>query len=103
MSRSTYPDPGSDRNATVRLIRYDAAKKSVGVAYLLWFFLGAFGVHRFYLGEWGMGILILACTTLAFVTFGLTGLVSGLIMVIDLFTIPGKVARHNERLIASLS
>ena len=29
-------------------IRYDADKKSKLVAYLLWFFLGAFGAHRFY-------------------------------------------------------
>lgn len=103
MSLPNYPDPLTSAAETTRLMRYDAAKKSVGVAYLLWFFVGAFGVHRFYLGSWGIGFLILACTTLAFVTFGLTGIVSGLIMVLDLFLIPGKVARHNERLIASLS
>lgn len=28
---------------------YEAGRKSMGVAYLLWFFLGTFGVHRFYL------------------------------------------------------
>ncbi len=26
-------------------------KKSVAVAYLLWFFLGSLGIHKFYLGE----------------------------------------------------
>lgn len=100
MNQSNYPGPTAGAEETVRLMRYDAAKKSVGVAYMLWFFLGAFGVHRFYLGSWGIGVLILACTTLA---FGLTGLVSGLIMVLDLFLIPGKVRQHNERLIASLA
>lgn len=30
-------------------ILYDANKKSKLVAYLMWFFLGAFGAHRFYL------------------------------------------------------
>ena len=103
MNQSNYPGPTAGTEETVRLMRYDAAKKSVGVAYMLWFFLGAFGVHRFYLGSWGIGVLILACTGLAFVTFGLTGLVSGLIMVLDLFLIPGKVRQHNERLIASLA
>lgn len=103
MNQSNYPGPAAGAEETVRLMRYDAAKKSVGVAYMLWFFLGAFGVHRFYLGSWGIGVLVLACTTLAFVTFGLTGLVSGLIMVLDLFLIPGKVQQHNERLIASLA
>ncbi|MGI4797822.1 MAG: TM2 domain-containing protein [Janthinobacterium lividum] len=103
MNQLNYLGSAAGTEETVRLMRYDAAKKSVGVAYMLWFFLGAFGVHRFYLGSWGIGVLILACTTLAFVTFGLTGLVSGLIMVLDLFLIPGKVRQHNERLIASLA
>ena len=33
--------------------------KSKTTAYLLWFFLGVFGVHKFYLGKIGMGILYL--------------------------------------------
>ncbi|RYC10049.1 TM2 domain-containing protein [Ciceribacter ferrooxidans] len=33
--------------------------KSLGVAYLLWFFLGSFGAHRFYLGRPLSAILIL--------------------------------------------
>jgi TM2 domain-containing membrane protein YozV len=32
---------------------------SVGVAYILWLFLGLIGVHRFYLGKVGSGILFL--------------------------------------------
>ena len=31
--------------------------KSTGTAYLLWFFLGALGAHKFYLNKTGMGIL----------------------------------------------
>ena len=93
--------PASDQ--TIRMMRYDNEKKSVGVAYLLWFFLGSLGVHRFYLGSWGTGLLILACTILAFVSLGLTGIVSGLILLWDLFTLPGKVARHNHRIIERLS
>lgn len=27
---------------------YESGRKSVGIAYLLWFFLGLLGVHRFY-------------------------------------------------------
>ncbi|MHC5113700.1 MAG: TM2 domain-containing protein [Planctomycetota bacterium] len=30
--------------------------KSTGVAYLLWFFLGCWGGHRFYLGRKGSGL-----------------------------------------------
>lgn len=33
------------------------AKKSLGVAVLLWFFLGLFGAHRFYLGFWKSGLV----------------------------------------------
>lgn len=31
--------------------------KSKGVAYLLWFFFGLFGFHKFYLGKVGSGLL----------------------------------------------
>jgi len=32
-------------------------EKEVWVTYLLWFFLGLLGVHKFYLGKIGWGIL----------------------------------------------
>ena len=31
--------------------------KSKGVAYLLWFFLGWAGIHRFYCGKWFTGLI----------------------------------------------
>jgi len=55
--------------------------KSTGTAYLLWFFLGA---HYAYLGKWGIQILY-------WITFG--GI--GIWVLIDLFTMSGKVNRHN--------
>lgn len=39
---------------------YEAGRKSVGLAYLLWFFLGAFGLHRFYLKRTASGWIQLA-------------------------------------------
>jgi TM2 domain-containing membrane protein YozV len=33
------------------------ARKSLIVGYLLWFFFGLLGVHRFYTGRWVTGIL----------------------------------------------
>jgi len=33
------------------------APKSLLVGYLLWFFLGVFGIHRFYTGRWISGII----------------------------------------------
>jgi TM2 domain-containing membrane protein YozV len=59
-------------------------EKSVGIAYLLWFFLGALGIHQFYLGRTGRAISYIF-------TFGWLGV--GLL--IDLFTLPGQVRKAN--------
>lgn len=58
--------------------------KSKGIAYLLWFFLGIFSAHRFYLGKVGSGILYL-----------LTGQLFGIGWVIDLFILGGMVDKYN--------
>jgi TM2 domain-containing membrane protein YozV len=58
--------------------------KSKGVAYLLWFFFGVFGVHRFYLGKVGTGILYL-----------LTAGLFGIGWLVDLFTLSGQVDTYN--------
>ncbi len=58
--------------------------KSKLSAYLLWFFLGSMGAHKFYLNKTGMGILY-------FLTFGIFGI--GLL--IDLFTLGGQVDTYN--------
>lgn len=38
---------------------YDNQKKSSVIAYILWLFLGILGVHRFYVGDFFKGILLL--------------------------------------------
>ena len=40
--------------------QYDIEKKSLLVAYLLWFFLGYVGAHRFYLGKPLSGFIMLS-------------------------------------------
>ena len=40
---------------TAPITVYEAGRKSAGLAYLLWFFLGTFGVHRFYLKRTASG------------------------------------------------
>ena len=59
-----------------------------GTAYLLWALclFGVSGIHRFYLGRIGTGILWLC-------TWGLFGIGN----IIDLFTIPGMVDAENAR------
>lgn len=59
-------------------------QKDVGVTYLLWFFLGALGAHKFYLGRPGMAVAYIF--TLGFLGIGL---------LIDLFTIPSQVRLAN--------
>jgi len=54
--------------------------KQKGVAYLLWFFLGLFGAHKFYVGKVGMGVVYLF-------TAGLFGIG----WFIDLFTLGNQV------------
>jgi TM2 domain-containing membrane protein YozV len=63
--------------------------KNVLVAYLLWFFLGVFSAHRFYLGRPGTAILQILSY------FILVGFVW---WVIDFFLIPGMVREENDAL-----
>lgn len=58
--------------------------KSTATAYILWFFLGLLGIHKFYLGKTGMGILYI-----------FTGGLFGIGMLIDLFTLPSQVKTYN--------
>jgi len=91
-----------------RMMRYDANKKSPLVAYLLWFFLGMLGGHRFYLGRIGSAVAILLLTIaswiLTFVAIGLVLLlIPGIWVLVDAFLIPGMVRDFNNRLITELS
>ncbi|MCI8209774.1 hypothetical protein AUC61_09525 [Pseudomonas sp. S25] len=79
------------------------AKKSTGVAYLLWFFLGGFGGHRFYLGKTGTAVIQLIITLIGcFTIFPL--IITGIWLLVDAFLIPGIIqagaekARHEARL-----
>ena len=60
--------------------------KSKTVAYVLWAFLGLFGIHRFYCGKPLTGILWLC-----------TGGLLGVGWCIDLFLVPGMVDVANAR------
>jgi TM2 domain-containing membrane protein YozV len=64
---------------------YEKKKKSKLTAYLLWFFLGFFGVHKFYLKKVGMGILYIF-------TAGL----GGIGWLIDVFIMSSQINKANE-------
>ncbi|MGE0255222.1 MAG: TM2 domain-containing protein [Alphaproteobacteria bacterium] len=74
--------------------------KSMLLAYVLWFFLGSFGVHRFYLGfrtsATIMLVLAVASLLLAVVLIGgFAGAVLAVWWLVDIFLIPGLVREAN--------
>jgi TM2 domain-containing membrane protein YozV len=62
-------------------------KKSSGTAWLLWFFLGGIGGHRYYLGKTGTAILM--TLTLGFL---------GIWTLIDLFLLSGMIRNTNAEI-----
>lgn len=64
-----------------------SSQKTKLVTLLLWFFLGTLGVHHFYAGNNGKGILYLCLTFGGFITCGVTTLVVGVLLIIDLVKI----------------
>lgn len=83
-----------DQNLRTQL-QYDAQKKSNAAAYILWLFLGGFGVHRFYLGHTGTGFAQLLLAFGGFVSGGLLWAVLGLWWLVDALLIPGMVQKRN--------
>lgn len=71
---------------TVVVVQNQAPLKSKGVAYLLWFFFGIFGGHRFYIGKIGTGFLWFFTAGLFFIG-----------NFIDLFTLSGQVDKVNAK------
>ena len=105
MSNIPPPVPSTD---VARLMQYDAAKKSAVIAYLLWFFLAGWGVHRFYLGRIGSGVIMAIISALSWITvvvgIGFLGLaIIGVWWLVDAFLIPGIVVRANQELATRLA
>lgn len=76
-------------------------KKSSGVAYLLWFFLGGFSGHRFYLGQPGTAAAQLALfwggILLTAVFVGIPMLIAFAVWwLIDAFLIGGMVEKDTQ-------
>lgn len=65
---------------------YEANEKKFGVAFALWWFTGAVGGHRFYLGDTGYALGML---------FTLGGL--GVWALVDVFMLSGRVQELNKK------
>lgn len=99
------PQPGMSDTAAA--MHYDANRRSVLVAYILWFFLGWFAGHRFYAGRTTSALVMLAVslvswalTTILIGHFGL--FLIGIWLLVDAFLIPGMIRAYNREIIASL-
>jgi len=79
--------PWMDRTADRR---YTAGPIDYSVAWILLTFLGVFGLHRFYLGKWGTGLVYLC-------TLGLLGI--GVLY--DFCTLNTLVSKLNETKVAA--
>ena len=82
---------------------FAAQKKSTGAAYLLWFFLGGFGAHRFYLGQTGTAAAQLALALLGWIPLFVGWIVLGIWLIIDLFLIPDLIERENMKIVNALT
>ena len=76
----------SDQQRMLFTSLYESVKKYRGIVLVLSVLLGTLGVDRFMIGDLGMGILKL-------LTFGLCGI----LWLIDIFTIRGKVDALNRK------
>ncbi len=74
--------PGMDRTAD---IRYQAGPLDYTLAWILLTFFGLLGIHRFYMGKWGTGIVFL-----------LTGGLLGFGWLFDLWTLNEQVDQINR-------
>ena len=101
-------------------VMYDAQKKSTLVSFLLWFFLGTFGGHRFYFGKIksAIGLIVLGVFSWSMLFAGLAaaanlqeesavsmlgmanlGFVAyGIWLLVDLIMMFGWVKKHNVAL-----
>lgn len=80
-------------------------ERSAVVAYVLWFFLGHLGIHRFYLGRIASGVcqllLGLAAAATIWIAIGLIPLgILWIWLFLDIFLIPGMTRRESRRLAA---
>ena len=69
----------SDKDLSIFNAELQRQSKSIGIAYLLWFFLGGFGIHKFYMGYALAGLFYMACTFVGgfFFFAGFVGLAAG--------------------------
>ncbi len=98
-----------NRGSAHNLMIYDANKKSIMLAYILWIFLAYFGAHRFYTKNIGSAIAQLLLTITGWILLFVGGigfiilLPLSIWLLVDAFLIPRWIRSHNNLLIAQLN
>ncbi len=119
----------SEQDLTIFNAELDRTRKSPVLAYVLWFFFGSIGAHQFYMGKVGRAVLYIAlgvCLWWSIVSGvmvaavaenpdqgaaggaamwmlgGLAVMVLGLLLLIDLFTIPSQIRKREDGIRAEL-
>lgn len=70
-------------------------RKSIGLAYVLWFLFGGLGVHRFYLGRTGSGVAMMLLALLGWLPLFLGWVALGIWWIVDAILIPGMTNQAN--------
>lgn len=92
----TIPNPhGGDVRA---LMHFEAGKKSIGAAYLLYLFLGGVGGHRFYCGFPVSAVLMIVLTVASIAAGGAPLILLVIWLLADAFAIPSWIRGHNTKL-----
>jgi TM2 domain-containing membrane protein YozV len=95
--RQTIRQHGGLSNDARAMMLFEANKKTALVAYLLWFVVGLFGGHNFYLKRTGVAVAQLI------VSLTLVGMLITIVWVlVDAFLIPSWVRNQNNLLATQL-
>lgn len=78
---------------------FEKNSKSVVVTYLLWFFFGSIAAHRFYVGNTKQGIIHLLLWLIPILGW----IAIGVWLLLDIFLIPGTVAKRNREIIEMIN
>jgi TM2 domain-containing membrane protein YozV len=96
-TRQTIQQQGGLSSDARAMMLFEANKKTAVVAYILWFFVGLFGGHNFYLKRTGVAVVQLI------LTITIVGMAITIFWVlVDAFLIPGWVRNQNNLLAVQL-
>lgn len=89
------------------MIRFEAQKKSAGLAFVLCWLLGNFGAHRFYLNKpHAVTKLVIMLVSIPLIFLFCVGYIGVLAMtiwtIVDLFSISGWVKEYNTALLTKI-